>query len=222
MDKEFLGERRRALEEEYFARLNRELLDRLRAAEAATAPSAFAATELGVANLPVTLRAVRADDAALYREFLARVHPRDLRLRFGRDTDASRRAELARLVPTGDDLVFIATVTADGSEPEIVGDARARIDPHPYSASAEFAIVVRSDLQRLGLGKALLEKLIEGSRARGVDLLYGLVDSSNGAMLALARRLGFEIEHVPGAATVVVSLELQRRPTPPPRRRLAS
>jgi len=39
MDKEFMGERRRALEEEYFAGLNRALIDRLRAAEAASAKS---------------------------------------------------------------------------------------------------------------------------------------------------------------------------------------
>jgi len=35
MDKEFLGQRRRALEEEYFSKLNRALRDKLRAAEAA-------------------------------------------------------------------------------------------------------------------------------------------------------------------------------------------
>jgi len=33
MDKEFVGQRRRALEEEYFAKLNRALLERLRAVE---------------------------------------------------------------------------------------------------------------------------------------------------------------------------------------------
>ena len=37
MDKEFLGHRRRALEEEYFAKLNRALRDKLRAAESADA-----------------------------------------------------------------------------------------------------------------------------------------------------------------------------------------
>lgn len=37
MNKEFLGDRRRALEEEYFAKLDRALLERLRAAEAANA-----------------------------------------------------------------------------------------------------------------------------------------------------------------------------------------
>ena len=39
MDKEFMGERRRALEEEYFVKLNRVLIDRLRAAEAARGKS---------------------------------------------------------------------------------------------------------------------------------------------------------------------------------------
>ena len=35
MDREFLGQRRRALEEDYFAKLNRALRDKLRAAEVA-------------------------------------------------------------------------------------------------------------------------------------------------------------------------------------------
>jgi hypothetical protein len=44
MNKEFLGDRRRALEEEYFAKLNRTLLDRLRAGEAADVKSDDAAS----------------------------------------------------------------------------------------------------------------------------------------------------------------------------------
>jgi len=41
-----------------------------------------------------------------------------------------------------------------------------------------------------------------------VRLLYGLVDPSNTGMIALARRLGFDVDEVPGGATVVVSLAL--------------
>lgn len=231
MDKEFLGERRRALEEEYFARLNRALLDRLRAAEAADAKSneahglddfdedssdrhgtfaaAFDSSELELAGLQVTLRPRRADDLARYSEFVTRVARRDLSLRFG--DDAEPRTALARLVQAKDDFAFIATIAGAGSEFEIVGDARAWADPHPYAASAEFAVVIRSDMQRLGLGRALLEKLIEGCRARGVELLYGLVAPSNRGMLALSRSLGFEVEHVPGGTTAVVSLHLPPR-----------
>ena len=56
-----------------------------------------------------------------------------------------------------------------------------------------------------------VEKLIGHSRTQGVRLLYGRVSSSNVGMLALARRLGFDIDQAPRGATVVVSLDLQRR-----------
>ena len=63
MDKEFLGERRRALEEEYFAKLNRELLERLRAIEAPDAKAgnadkradADASRDQGAHVAPLTL-----------------------------------------------------------------------------------------------------------------------------------------------------------------------
>jgi hypothetical protein len=43
-------------------------------------------------------------------------------------------------------------------------------------------------------------------------MLYGLVAPANAGMLALARRLGFEVEHVAGGTTVIVSLDLKRIP----------
>lgn len=169
------------------------------------------ATALGLSGVRVTVRPLGADDLAGYREFVERIDRRDLRLRFGRDVHAVQQAALDRLIEARDDVTLIATVARDGSGFEIAGDARARIDPHPYGDSAEFGIVVRSDLQRLGLGRALLERLIAECRARGVELLYGLVAPCNDGMLALARVLGFEIEHVPGGTTAVVSLALQPR-----------
>lgn len=180
----------------------------------------FDATDLNIAGRCVTVRPLRANDVAGYREFVEQIDRRDLRLRFGGDIEALEPSALARLVEVDDGVTFIATVATDDSGFEIAGDARARIDPHPYKTSAEFGIVVRSDLQRLGLGKALLERLIQGCRARGVDLLYGLVAPSNEGMLTLARRLGFDVEHLPGGTTVVVSLDL-RPPQSPSRGRSA-
>jgi len=178
---------------------------------AAQGDSAFDATELVVAGLCVTVRPLRADDLAGYREFVERIDRRDLRLRFGGEADVLHPPALARLVDADDDVAIVATVAAAGSELEIAGDARARIDPHPYGARAEFGLVVRSDLQRMGVGRALLERLIEACRARGVALLYGLVAPSNDGMLALARVLGFDVEQVPGGTAAVVSLDLQSR-----------
>jgi L-amino acid N-acyltransferase YncA len=61
---------------------------------------------------------------------------------------------------------------------------------------------------RSRLGRALLEKAIAVCRERDLRLLYGLVDRSNAAMIALARRLGFEVDEVPAGTTVVVTREL--------------
>ena len=216
MNNGFLDVRRRALEEEYFAKVNRVLLERLRAADAADARSRDgsppgAANEDASPGEPVhdvIVRRLRSDDVPRYGEFVARIDARDRRLRFGEDADVP--AALVRLLETEDDVTFIAARTVDGSSVEIIGDARARIAPYPYASSAEFGVVVRSDLQRLGLGKSLLKAVVEGCRARGVELLYGVVAPSNSGMLALARALGFEVDHVEGTNAVIVSLHLRR------------
>ena len=184
----------------------------------ATHGGARHATGLDLAGVRVAVRPLRADDLAGYREFVERIGERDLRLRFGRDVDPAQRTALGRLVEALAGVTLIATVASDGPGLEIAGDARARIDPPPYGDSAEFGIVVRSDLQRLGLGRALLERLITECSAHGVKLLYGLVAPCNDGMLALARVLGFEIDHVPGGTTAVVSLALQPEQSPFPRR----
>jgi acetyltransferase len=160
------------------------------------------------------LRAMRADDSADYDAFIARLDLDDLRFRFGKQADQVSRSELARLsrIDWGRDMALIAVMQRGERSWEIVGDARARADP--FGARSEFAIVVRSDLQRLGLGRLLLEKVIRCCRARNVRLLYGLVGPSNAGMLGLARRLGFEVDHVPRGTIAVVSLELQPNADP--------
>ncbi|MGH8510731.1 MAG: GNAT family N-acetyltransferase, partial [Gammaproteobacteria bacterium] len=79
----------------------------------------------------------------------------------------------------------------------------------PDNIRAEFAIMVRSDMQRHGLGNALLEKMIRYCRSRGTGELIGEVLSGNERMLALAEDLGFEIYHRPDPQTLRVRLKLQ-------------
>lgn len=170
---------------------------------------------IDLAGLAVTLRPLRAEDGALHDEFLARVDARDIRFRFGREIGELPRSELARMTEIDGEveIALVATTLRDEGGWEILGEVRARADPDPYSSRSEFAIVVRSDFQRLGLGRALLEKLIAHCRTRKVQLLYGLVDPANLGMLGLARRLGFDIDHIPRGSTAVVSLILQQTTT---------
>jgi hypothetical protein len=64
MDKEFLGERRRALEEKYFAKLNYALLKRLRAAEAANSEAGDAHERKEVENDVVRMGPIIATRSA--------------------------------------------------------------------------------------------------------------------------------------------------------------
>ena len=82
--------------------------------------------------------------------------------------------------------------------------------------SAEFAVVVRSDLHGGGLGERLMHKLIAYQRGRGTQQLVGRVLAANPRMLALAAALGFEAgdePDEPGVQRLVLVLN-----TPPDRR----
>ena len=159
-------------------------------------------------GMRVVLREIRADDAPLHDEFIARLDPKDLRFRFGsRIVEVPRsRVHSITAVDHESEITFVATTQSAKGTCSIVGEVRVQEDVD--GARAEFAIAVRSDLQGQGLGRALLEKAIAVCRERHLRLLYGLVDPSNAAMIALARRLGFDVDEVPAGATVVVTREL--------------
>ncbi|MEL6481335.1 MAG: GNAT family N-acetyltransferase, partial [Pseudomonadota bacterium] len=67
----------------------------------------------------------------------------------------------------------------------------------------------RSDLKGRGLGRALMERLIEHGRAEGIARIWGEVLSENEGMLGLAASLGFERESVPGEGVVHVELTVR-------------
>jgi acetyltransferase len=168
-----------------------------------------------LAGQRLMLRPIRGEDSAEHDAFMGGIDPEDLRLRFGREVRQLPKSELARMtqIDYEREMAFIATVAREEGRSETVGEVRMSAEPD--GARAEFAIVVRSDFQRKGLGHALAEKMLRYCRARGVGLLYGLVDASNARMLGLAQRLGFEIERSSDGRTAVISLDLQRRPDPP-------
>jgi acetyltransferase len=73
----------------------------------------------------------------------------------------------------------------------------ARISADPDHESAEFGILVRSDLQGHGLGAALLAHLIDYARSDGLTRIEGMILDENRRMIELARELGFEISNHP-------------------------
>ena len=158
----------------------------------------------------VTMRAIRPEDEPLHRAFIAHVAPADLRLRFFSSRRELPRTEIARLVQIdyAREMAFIALDTAPDGVQETLGVARAVCDPD--DVEAEFALLVRTDVQGHRLGTVLMSKMVGYLRSRGVRRMSGYVLRENAAMHALLLGLGFEPEsqtREPG--TVYYTLKLQ-------------
>jgi len=146
------------------------------------------------------LRPIRPVDALLYRGFLANTNAEDIRLRFM----APRKHfpdELGLRLSTLDydrEMAFVA-LTPEG---ELAGVSRMICDPD--HRTAEYALLVRSNLAGQGLGTALMTLLIDYARADGLERLDGPVLRENHAMLGLvAGRLGFERDPDPDDPAIV-------------------
>ena len=158
-----------------------------------------------------TLRPLRPEDEAAHREFAARLSPTDLRQRFFRTIRGLPAAQWWRLIHIDyrRDMAFIATAPDDSGRSETLGVARMVMDAD--WKSAEIALIVRSDLKRLGLGQALFGHMLRYCRERGVRRVFGTVLPDNTAMLALARKFGMRLQFVPGERVVALGLEFVTR-----------
>ena len=158
---------------------------------------------------PVYLRRLHAEDRPLIEEFLARIDSEDLRMRFFSGFPAVSPSLLDHLLRVDDPerlaLVVIGTDSCGRGEVLAVGRTHTSAD-----ATAELALLVRSNLKGLGLGSALLARLIAHCRNRGISLLVAEVLQQNARMLRLAKRFGFRRQD---AEFGTVRLVLELRPT---------
>ncbi|KHN93207.1 GCN5-related N-acetyltransferase:CoA-binding protein [Pectobacterium actinidiae] len=105
-------------------------------------------------------RPILPEDEPLLSSFIARVTKEDLYYRYFSEINEFTHEDLANMTQIDYDreMAFVA-VRQRGEETEIIGVTRAISDPD--NTDAEFAVLVRSDLKGLGLGRRLLEKLID-------------------------------------------------------------
>ena len=146
------------------------------------------------AGVAVDVRPIRPEDEALYPAFIEKLEQRDVRLRFLAPRKVWSHAMLARLTQIDYDreMAFVALDPATG---ELWAVARLHADPDRIEA--EYAVLVRSDKQGIGLGWTMMQHLIDYARRTEIEVLYGDVLAENDEMLAMCRRLGFAVERNP-------------------------
>ena len=138
----------------------------------------------------IFVRPVRPEDEHLYPEFFSHVSQEDIRLRFFSAMKELTHPFIARLTQLdyARAMAFIAIEETTGKMLGVV-----RLHTEADFSSAEFAVLVRSDLKGVGLGLLFMKMIIEYGNAEGVRAIRGQVLSRNTRMLDMCQRLGFQI-----------------------------
>ena len=166
---------------------------------------AFASAQRGTCGRFGAVRLRRLERADLSRclRFGRQLHPEDIRGRFGRPAALDDDDTFRRLFGLDDGK--IETIGAFDPAGEICGLATvARVAP----GTAELGFIVRSDLQRRGVGATLLAYVISRARAADVRLLRADIGDGNLPARRLARHFGFEFA---GSAVNATHAELLLR-----------
>lgn len=155
---------------------------------------------------PILARPVRPEDEALFVAFFPKVTMEDLRLRFFAPVKEFSHAFIARLTQL-DYARSMAFLALDAATGELLGVVRLHADAN--NESAEYAILLRSDLKGRGLGWKLMEMIIAYARDQGLQRIVGQVLAENTVMLDMCAELGFRIAPDPQEPDLrVVRLEL--------------
>jgi len=145
-------------------------------------------------GLRVFVRPIRPEDEPRIHEFLQRVTPNDLRLRFFAPMREFSHQFIARLTQL-DYARAMAFVGFDEATRQMVGVVRIHSDS--IYETGEYAILLRSDVKGRGLGWELMRLLIEYAKSEGLKTISGDVLKENTIMLEMCRHLGFEVKADP-------------------------
>jgi acetyltransferase len=136
------------------------------------------------------IRPVRPEDAPLFQSFFKVLSPETIYYRLFRHVKELSPKMLVRFTQIDYDRE-IALVALDGNE-RMLGVARIIGDPD--GRHGEFAVVVDDSSQGKGIGSNLLGKCLEIAEKRGFQKVYGCVLHENESMLALGKKLGFQVK----------------------------
>lgn len=142
----------------------------------------------------VTLRPIRPDDEQRVVELHENLSETTVRLRYFQPLPLGTRVAHERLVRIcfadyDRDLPLVAV--PEGAEGPILGVGR--LSKLRWTEEGEFAVLVRDDQQRRGLGTALLSHVVAMARAEGLARLGADMLPENTVMQRIASQLGFRL-----------------------------
>jgi acetyltransferase len=157
----------------------------------------------------VKIRAIKPEDEPLWAEMIESLSPATAEYRFFGPVKEVTKSMLVRYchIDYDREIALAAVAQPKGKRKKrMLGVARLTIET-ANSEEGEFAILVRDDCQRKGIGSKLMEALIQAARDRHVREINGDVLAKNPGMTRFAEDLGFDIR--PGNEPEVRKLVLR-------------
>jgi acetyltransferase len=171
-------------------------------------PNQYTSAHMLADGSELLVRVIRPEDESLIVEFHGGHSEHTLRMRYFGMVRILSRESLIRLCHLDYDreLALVAIHRDADDRPHVAGVSRYYV--RQETGVAEFALVVGDPWQRKGLGTHLLQRLIAIARERGVLRLVGSILRENGPMIALVRKLHFEVRNTSDKDVVQAVLDL--------------
>ncbi|MAM56146.1 MAG: GNAT family N-acetyltransferase [Salinicola sp.] len=172
-------------------------------------------------GMEIEIRPIRGEDAPLITHFHTFLSERSIRYRYFHHKAVLSPRELSQLSQINYDrqMAFIAVrrveqapsqqgggVGTAARQEEMLGVVRVWNDSD--NIRTEFSIIVRDDLHGIGLGRRLMQKMIDYSRQVGTLVMIGTILSDNLPMRRLLTALGFTLRTNVEEGAVEATLKL--------------
>jgi len=140
----------------------------------------------------VLLRPIEQEDRHLEYEMLTTISEETAMGRFFRPVKVTREMVEGFYGGVHETGVAVLAEVLEGDRRKMAGVGRLVLDPD--LRGGEFAVIVHDRYQGRGLGRKLMETLVEMGRERGLKVIHGTVLAENRRMLKLCEKLGFTIK----------------------------
>ena len=160
--------------------------------------------ELVFGGQPYATRLLEPADEGRLISFFYSHTGETIRQRYGYQISEMTPERARRLVGVDQTRDVALGVFERASDGEEVLHAVGRYLLDPTGKTAEMAFVVRENKRGLGICTALVRRLLEIARARGLGYLSAQVQTDNAPMLSVFRRQGGRARPIPGADAMEV------------------
>jgi acetyltransferase len=153
------------------------------------------------------IRPIRPEDAPLMLELFESLSPQSVYFRFFSPLKRLPHSMLARFTQIDYDReIALVALQASAAAEKMLGVARIIVQPK--QSQAEFAVLVADRWHGKGIGAQLLSRCLAIAKQRHIEKVAGLVLSENTEMLALGRKLDFQIRRVPETNQYELTIDL--------------